>query len=197
MTKNKTAFDMVSAAKVQLDTFKVAGKFDGGKIASYAKGQAATRNAADAKLHAAMVAAIHVSLPEAEGGNMNGEAARQLVNSMRRSARVKTAVAWFEAFSNIVLKLNKAKTEYAVKMVPPSHTMYKVADPAGALAMPFWEAIERETSAADFDLGKAIEALIAKASKASDNGKLSEADAGNVLVLADFVKAKGLIKQPA
>lgn len=181
-------FARAACASSVLSSFYSGDKLDLKAVASAtgAIGRAGAK--LDTQIHATAVACIVASLPHEEGGYLNAEPARQLLNAMPKGSRAKALAAWFEAFSNV--RLRREEKGWTVKMVGPANKMYVKADPDAAMAKPFWSVEEQGTDPKAFTLGAALASLLRKAEAAAKEGKLSPEDAE---VVAALRKAGGKV----
>lgn len=126
----------------------------------------------DARIHATAHALMARALSHKDCSLVGG-----LIDAMPKSARRKALIAWFTAFSNVVILTDKAG-KVTAKMHSPGTKSFK--DDAEALldkawAKPFWSVEEKETDPAAFDSKRfalAVAALIKRAE--GDNAALDE-----------------------
>ena len=137
------------------------------KVSKSIKGRGVTL---DVDMHAAAVAAIHVSMVDRDAGP-----AGRLINSLPKGTRAKALAEWFAAFSNVVLTYDKKAGIYLPKMVKLGHADEKVADPVKAQSVPFWTPAETVKAGAfdDVMFAKAVASLIKRATH--ENAVLSPA----------------------
>lgn len=148
-------------------------KFSTDKVADLTISIGSRGRALDADIHAAAYACLHFAMPTAiDGANgaSNAEPARFLVASMPRGARQKCLVDWFEAHSNIRLKMDKKTKAWKCGLAKKDAATYIQPDDLMAMAakawgMPFFSPEEVTKGAKAFDLGASIAILIAKAEK--------------------------------
>lgn len=181
------AKDIMAIAKGKLAGMKVGSHYAAAKVNAVSASIKRRRDNMDADIHAAAVASIYLSMPKAEGGDCNGEPARQLMNAIPRGIRAKTLTDWFEANSNIRLSFDKKAGEYKVKMVAPSDPEYRKATPDRAFDRPFWTAKEKTDGAKVFLVQNAMANMVAAVKRYEDGkGGMSDTDYANAKLLIAF-----------
>lgn len=150
-------------ASVILNSFRKSDNM-GASIADQIKWIAATGKKLDAVIHATAVGCILMSMPLDENGFLNADPAIKLMNAMPKGSRAKALAAWFEAFSNIRVKLDPKSGEWVGGLLKPTDKLYAVAKPEDAFAKPFWSVEEKNTDPKAFLLGEQLARLIKMAS---------------------------------
>lgn len=187
-------FNRATDARTVLNSFYAGSSIDGKALATGIKAIAATGKKLDVQMHATAVACLVSSMPMADGGHLNATPAAQLLNAMPKGSRAKALAAWFEAFSNIVLKKDK-EGAWVAKLTPPTQKNYKALtdkDVQAALDKPFWSVDEKDTDPKAFLLGPAIAKLLKMAEQ-----HLAEMSDADKAALADLrgIQTK-LVSQP-
>lgn len=150
-------------ASVILNSFRKSDNM-GASIAEQIKWIGTTGKKMDAVIHATAVGCILMSMPLDENGFLNADPAIKLMNAMPKGSRAKALAAWFEAFSNIRVKLDGKTATWTGGLLKPTDKLYKAADPTTAFAKPFWSVDEKATDPKAFLLGEQLARLIKMAS---------------------------------
>lgn len=150
-------------ASVILNSFRKSDNM-GASLAEQIKWIAATGKKMDAVIHATAVGCIYMSMPLDENGFLNADPAINLMRAMPKGSRAKALAAWFEAFSNIRVKLNK-DGQWVGGLLRPTDKLYADANPVDAFAKPFYSVEEKATDPKAFILGEQLARLIKLASK--------------------------------
>ena len=145
----------------------------GAAISEQIKWIKATGKKLDAVIHATAVGAIYMSLPLDEHGYLNATPAINLMNAMPKGSRAKALAAWFEAFSNIRVKVGKDGV-WEGGLLKPEQKGYEQAKPEDAFAKPFWSVEEAKVDPKAFILGEQLARLIKMASKPENMQDMSE-----------------------
>jgi len=145
----------------------------GAAISEQIKWIKATGKKLDAVIHATAVGAIYMSMPLDEHGYLNATPAINLMNAMPKGSRAKALAAWFEAFSNIRVKVGKDGV-WEGGLLKPEQKGYEQAKPEDAFAKPFWSVEEAKVDPKAFILGEQLARLIKMASKPENMQDMSE-----------------------
>lgn len=146
----------------------------------------------DRDTHAAAVAALIASLPEAMGGHLNATPALQLCQAMSAGQARNKVIAWFTEFSNVRITVSKQKDgsfKWSAKNRNHEHEAYLPVTEAivmRAIKVPFWD-LSPEPDMVEVDVSKLIAAAIKKITAAAAAGKL-KADPANELRIAGLRK---------
>jgi len=177
------------------------GAYDTGAVANRISSIRTRGAKLDADIHAVAVACLHFAMPKGMGdvGDSNAEPARQLLSAMPKGSRAKTLGDWFEAYSNVRLKMGKdGKWSVGIAKADKAHPADKLEELAKAgEAKPFWSVEEKTAGAQAFDLNAALIKLFAQADKAIEKGQIDDTMLDNVVKLRDFAKATGLPTEKA
>jgi len=192
MTKTVLSFvDMAGAAREKLVMAA-----DPGKVNMRALGTATNSiRAAGAKLDAAIHAAAYACLMVARADN-NGEPARQLVTAMPKAARAKTLADWFEAHSNVRLRMDKASKEWAVGMAKGKDMLDHAALAdlmAIAWSKPFFTVEEKTAGARAFSLADSFKHFLDRAAKQAEAGNVGDMDKAFIVQMRKAGIEAGLI----
>ena len=129
----------------------------------------------DARIHATAVALVHRA-----ADHRDASLVPNLISAMPKSSRRKALIAWFHAYSNVIIKVD-AKGVVTAGVPKVESKLYRQPDPVKAEASPFWSVDEKDTDPKAFLFGKRIAALL-KAAEAHVDA-LSTSDKA---VLADL-----------
>lgn len=151
-------------ASVILNSFRKSDNM-GASIAEQIKWIGSTGKKLDAVIHATAVGCIYMSMPLDENGFLNADPAIKLMNAMPKGSRAKALAAWFEAFSNIRVKMDPKSASWVGGLLKPTDKLYVEAKPVDAFAKPFWSVEEKNTDPKAFLLGEQLARLIKMASK--------------------------------
>jgi len=193
MTKTPDFFADLAAATTSL---KVDGRYDLGKLKDKSASIARRGYKLDVDIHAVAVACLEFAMPAelAEEGAKNAEPARQLLASMPKGSRAKTLADWFEAHSNVRLKMGKdGKWSAGIAKGQMAHEDDKLRELATAgKNKPFFDVAEKTNGAQAFDLTSMLANFFSKADAAIKSGKIDDTALEGVEKLRDFAKANGL-----
>jgi hypothetical protein len=165
----KTKLDMTNPA-IALEALKTGNDYDPKLIASSIRTVASNGAKLDARIHAAACALLSRS-----DAHNDCSLVPSLLDAMPKSARRKALIAWFHAFSNVFIRVEKNGTIRA-NMVGKDAKGYKLVDHASAFAKPFWSVEEKDVDASAFDtlaFAEAVARLIKRAT--NENAKLDQA----------------------
>jgi len=161
-------------ASVILNSFRKSNDM-GRAINEQTKWIKATGSKLDAVIHAVAVGSIYMSMPLDEHGYLNFTPALNLMNSMPKGSRAKALAAWFEAYSNIRVKMGKDGV-WTGGLLKPEQKGYEPAKPEDAFAKPFWSVEEAKVDPKAFLLGEQLARLIKMASKPENMAGMSDAE---------------------
>lgn len=180
MTMNRKIYDRGASASAVLTSLMSGNAVDAKAVTSATKSIALAGAKLDNQIHGTAVACIYLAMSVAEGGPATGAApAVALMNAMPKGSRAKALAAWFAAFSNVRLKLENGV--WAGGVLAATLKSYAVPRPDEAMAKPFWSVDEAEGDPAAYNFGKAVAALLAKATKNLET--MSPADKTALLAL--------------
>ena len=163
--------DMINPA-IALDALKEGNDYSPKLIGASIRSIATTGKKLDARIHAAACALLSRS-----DAHRDCSLVSSLINAMPKSARRKALIAWFHAFSNVLIQVNKDGTVKAIMRGPKAAGYIADVDHAAAFNRPFWTAEEADTKPEAFTTER-FAAAVARLIKQAEGTTSALDDAG-------------------